>query len=303
MTIHQHFQDSRYFIPAESAAETARLTKQHRLLTEHMGAFPAKLDVTEIHRVLDLACGPGGWALDVAFHYPRTDVTGVDINKTNVQYAAARARSQGLENVDFEQMDITERLKFDEGIFDLVNARLLVGFMLPQDWPLLLAECMRILKPGGIACLTEAEWGITNSSAFEQYTALASLALKRAGQSFSPDGHHLGITPLLSGLLRQVGFVGIQYQAHAIDFSAQAEGYHVTCEDARIAFQLLQPFLLKQDVATQEELNEIYTQAVIDMYQETFCGIVYVLSVWAKKPTMTGPLIGDTEQIQNLGRF
>jgi ubiquinone/menaquinone biosynthesis C-methylase UbiE len=88
-------------------------------------------------------------------------------------------------------MDITERVSFDEVVFDLVNARLLVGFMIPHQWPPLLAECMRILKPGGMVCLTEAEWGITNSNTFERYTSLASLALKHSGQSFSPNGLHL----------------------------------------------------------------------------------------------------------------
>src|SRR6266700_2752697 len=96
----QHFQDTRYFIDAESAVETARLIKQHSLFTEHMGGvFPVHLDVTGVQRVLDLACGPGSWALDVAFRYPEMHVTGVDISETNARYAAARARSQGLANV------------------------------------------------------------------------------------------------------------------------------------------------------------------------------------------------------------
>lgn len=90
--------------------------------------------------------------------------------------------------------------------------------------------------------------------------------------------------------------MGIQYRVHVIDFSAQAEGYHLASEDARIAFQLLQPFLIKQGVATQEKLNEIFYQVVIDMYQETFCGIAYLLSVWAKKPIITDSLIGDNQQ-------
>jgi hypothetical protein len=145
---------------------------------------------------------------------------------------------------------------------------------------LLFAECIHILKPGGIVCLTEAEWGITHSNAFEQYTTLVSLTLKRAGQSFSPNGHTiLGSRQCSAVSSGREALWGLQYQVHVIDFSAQAEGYHLASEDARIAFQLLQPFLIKQGVATQENLNEISYQAIIDMYQETFCGIAYVLSV------------------------
>src|SRR2546421_6673892 len=60
-----------YVIDAESPAETARLMKQDRLLTECMGGvFPEGVDLSPSTSILDLACGPGGWALDVAFAYP-----------------------------------------------------------------------------------------------------------------------------------------------------------------------------------------------------------------------------------------
>ncbi|GHP00378.1 hypothetical protein KSF_104250 [Reticulibacter mediterranei] len=55
-------EQNRYFIDTESAAEMARLLQQERLLTRAMGSlFPSDLDPTHLHRVLDIACGPGGW--------------------------------------------------------------------------------------------------------------------------------------------------------------------------------------------------------------------------------------------------
>src|SRR5437667_425536 len=57
---------STYFINPEEAAETSRLLLQDRIITKEMGGvFPASLDLSHIYTVLDLACGPGGWALDV----------------------------------------------------------------------------------------------------------------------------------------------------------------------------------------------------------------------------------------------
>ncbi|RAQ95895.1 hypothetical protein A4R35_10135 [Thermogemmatispora tikiterensis] len=32
------------------------------------------------HRILDLTCGPDGWDLELAFHFPNAHVLGVDIN-------------------------------------------------------------------------------------------------------------------------------------------------------------------------------------------------------------------------------
>ena len=279
------YRENTYFIDAESGTETARLIEQDQLMTGHMGGvFPERLDVTGVKRVLDLACGPGGWVLDVAYQYPHMEIIGVDISKTNVDYAFARARSQGRNNVDFEVMDITERLAFADSSLDLVNGRLMVGFMLPDWWPSLLTECMRILRTGGTLCLTETEWGLTNSEAFENYTLLVSQALKLAGQSFSPDGRHLGITPVLGKLIERAGFTEIQQQAHMIDFSAHREGHHVTCEVVQAGFQLLQPFIIRHGGARQEELNDLYQQLVMDMRSETFCGIIYYVSAWGKKP-------------------
>ena len=64
-----------YVIDVESPAETARLMKQDRLLTECMGGvFPEGVDLSTSTAILDLACGPGGWALDVAFAYPHIQV-------------------------------------------------------------------------------------------------------------------------------------------------------------------------------------------------------------------------------------
>jgi tRNA G46 methylase TrmB len=72
---------STYFINPEEAEETARLLLQDRLLTTEMGGvFPEGLDLNQLHIVLDLACGPGGWATDVARLYPQMDVIGVDIS-------------------------------------------------------------------------------------------------------------------------------------------------------------------------------------------------------------------------------
>jgi hypothetical protein len=56
-----------YVIDAESAAEMSRLLEQDRLLTSHLGGLlPERTDLAPMQWVLDLACGPGGWAQAVA---------------------------------------------------------------------------------------------------------------------------------------------------------------------------------------------------------------------------------------------
>ncbi|MBA2679520.1 MAG: class I SAM-dependent methyltransferase, partial [Ktedonobacteraceae bacterium] len=129
---------NRYMIDIESGTETARLIDQDRLFTEAMGGlFPelSESDLSSVHRVLDIACGPGGWAVEVAFVYPDRDVVGIDISRNTIEYARAVAWSRGLNNVAFSVMDATKPLAFEDASFDLVNTRLISAFMDKTSWP------------------------------------------------------------------------------------------------------------------------------------------------------------------------
>src|SRR5256885_16213572 len=67
--------DNVYFNDPESGAEIARLIDQDRLVTRGMGGpFADRPDLTGIHRILDVACGPGGSAQEAGFPYPATAV-------------------------------------------------------------------------------------------------------------------------------------------------------------------------------------------------------------------------------------
>ncbi|MGZ3621747.1 MAG: methyltransferase domain-containing protein, partial [Ktedonobacteraceae bacterium] len=78
-----------YISDPESGAEMARLIDQDRLVTKGMGGlFPERSnDFSGMHRVLDGACGPGGWALEIAFKYPEIEVVGFDVSQAMIDYA------------------------------------------------------------------------------------------------------------------------------------------------------------------------------------------------------------------------
>src|SRR5260221_12165465 len=76
-----------YVIDAESGAEVTRLIEQDRFLNTSMGGpVPERDDLTSMHTILDLACGPGGWALEVAYCYPRLQVTGLVVVRTRIAF-------------------------------------------------------------------------------------------------------------------------------------------------------------------------------------------------------------------------
>lgn len=275
--------ENTYVIDAESGAEMARLIDQDHLITQAMGGlFSEREEVSGLFDVLDIGCGPGGWVLDVARRYPEIEVTGIDISQGMVRYAKAYAQVSQLPNAHFQVMNALEPLEFPDASFDLVNARIIVGFVRPETFPQLLAEVKRVLRPGGIFRITEAEHGFSNKAAVETFYSLLNRAVYLSGRSFSPTGAHLGITAVLGHLLRVAGFKNVANKAAALDFSVGTPAHEAVRHDLTLAFHLLQPFLLSQHVVTQEEVEQLYERAIEEMYDEDFCAIWHLLTVWGQ---------------------
>lgn len=277
--------ESTYVIDAESGTEMARLINQERLLTKVMGGvFPERFDLSHASHILDVGCGPGSWVLEVAFENPKIKVVGIDISRLMIEYARAHAEAQGMDNASFRVMNVLEALEFADNSFDVVNARYINAFMLKTSWPLLMKEILRILRPGGTLLLTECEWSITNSLVFEKMGEMLTRVGTLTGRSFSPDGRHIGITPMLGRFLRDAGFVDMQKKAHVLEFSAGTEDYGDTYQDLMAGLKLLEPYLVLAKMTTAEEFDELYQQALTELMLNTFCGVGFMLTVWGKKP-------------------
>jgi len=275
--------ENTYFINAESADEMNRLTIQDHLLTKEMGGvLPKDVNPTDIHKVLDVACGPGGWVLELSSTYRHMEVVGIDLSKKMVDYANSRK----WPNTSFRLMNILQPLDFPDNTFDFVNARLLFAFMPKTAWPGLVQECMRIVRPGGVVRLTECERTLSNSLPYEQLGDLIMRSLYASGASFSVDGKQIGITLVLGKFLRDTGYQNIRHASFAIDFSAEGDSQGYTYENSQIGFLLMRPFLRKMNpFMTEEYLVQLSDQAMKDMGSSDFRAIWYYLSVWGSKPT------------------
>lgn len=278
--------ENTYIINIESGAETARLLDQDRLVTFFMQSlFPPAVDLSKIRRVLDIACGPGEWVRDVAFHYPEMEVVGVDVNRTMIEYARDMALVRKLNNATYRVMNVLDPLDFPDNSFDFVNARFMVGFMPPPAWPRLIKECMRITRPGGIIRMTECDdMGTSNSPAYNRLLGIGLTAMQKAGRTLFPEGRTIGITTMLGRFLRDAGCENIQSAAYAIDYSAGERAHAAVCLDIQMATKLSQPFLVKTGVTSNEEIDALYEQMVNEMETEAFLGLWTILSVWGEKP-------------------
>ncbi len=278
-------QEPSYFIDAENAAEMARLTNQDRIVTRSMGGLLSEQsDLSAVHDILDIACGPGGWSIDMAKAYPDTQVTGIDISQLMIDYARYQASVQGVRNVRFQVMNILNALDFPDSSFDLVNARLISGFMPQRHWPVFLRECIRITRPAGHLRLTEPERTISTSPAVEKLNDLLAKAMHKAGQSASPSELQFGVTPLLRRFLHDAGYQHIQCEAHVLDSSAGTAEYMSQYQNSMVFFKLLQSFMVNIGVASKDEVETLYQQALEEMKAPEYCALWYFLTVWGEKP-------------------
>ena len=275
---------NKYIVDTELSTELARLIEQDKLLTRAMGGLlPEGPDLSSAEQMLDVACGPGKWAIDLAFTYPGIEIIGVDLNANTINYANALAASRGLTNVTFEVMDIKKPLAFEDNTFDLINARSIVGLMDQASWPPLLAECKRILKPGGIVRITEGEAIVTNSTALQRLNNLLTQTMHMQGRTFSVDGNSFGIAYILGTLLRTTGFEKIEKRPFILDSSYGTELHYSGCKDGETLFPLLKPFFLKSGLVTEEEFDHLYQMMLIETLGDDFTSITFGLTTWGRK--------------------
>src|SRR6202163_3741363 len=126
-----------YIFDPEDSFELSRLMSLDPLMGRLLGhplAGLSPVQCARLGKVLDLACGPGGWALDLAYAHSRMQVAGVDISTSMIAYANARARTQHQRNATFQVMDLRQPLAFSDGSFNLINGRFLGSVLLREQW-------------------------------------------------------------------------------------------------------------------------------------------------------------------------
>lgn len=121
----------------ESHADSMK-RHEHRV-AEHLG-------VKASDRVLDVGCGVGGPAREIA-RFSGAHVTGITLNAYQVERAKIHTKNEGMEGkVEFKQMDFT-KTEFADASFD--NAYAIESTCHAHQLEDVYAEAYRVLKPGG----------------------------------------------------------------------------------------------------------------------------------------------------------
>lgn len=159
--------------------------------------------------LLDAGCGPGSITVGLAQAVAPGEVVGIDANPVAVDAARSAATAAGVTNARFEVADLY-RLPFEDASFDAVFAHAVLQHV--PDPERGVGSLARVLKPGGVMGLADADWD-------GSFTWPSSPAMRRAERLMREVRKHSGgdfrVGKKLGRLLAQAGLEDVRSSASA----------------------------------------------------------------------------------------
>nr|BBH93661.1 hypothetical protein KTA_18600 [Thermogemmatispora argillosa] len=201
----RYLQEQPYLLPKD-LGEINRLDFQHYALRAALrGNYLAPIE--QPRRILDVGCGTGQWAFELARQFPHAEVIGLDLEQVKA--------STPPPNYRFVQGDVLKGLPFENNSFDFVHQRLLFLAIPLAAWPGVVQELARVTSPGGWVELLETGTALQDylpsGPATQELTRLtAQLAALRG---LDTEG---AVMRSLAHYLEEAGLVNIYYQPFAV---------------------------------------------------------------------------------------
>jgi ubiquinone/menaquinone biosynthesis C-methylase UbiE len=179
------------YILGEGEAEISRLNFQHYMFRLAFGG-DYSAPIRQPRSVLDVACGTGRWAREMARRFPEANVIGFDLNRDQLDASLAEGSEAMPDNCTFVFGDALQPFGFPDASFDFAMARACSSFIPATQWPHMVAEMSRVTRPGGWIELRDFGLAHSKNAAVNELTVkFATLAQGR------------GMTPGAGPFLRQ----------------------------------------------------------------------------------------------------
>ncbi|MBU8541499.1 class I SAM-dependent methyltransferase [Falsiroseomonas tokyonensis] len=253
------------------AGEIVRLAAQGAWLTAETEALLSAIGVGPGWHCLDLACGLGDVTRLMAARAGATGrVVGLDLERRFLDHAGACAAG----SVAYLQGDAC-RTGLPEASFDLVHGRFL--FTGGERFAALLAEAIRLVRPGGVVALQEQD--LACMACFPPHPAFARLkALLGAGLEQSGTGR--SVARRLFGMLRQAELQDVRYRPFLVGCQAgdpQADWLPDTVDSLRGP-------LLRAGLTSCAVLDETMAACRTHLADPGTTATIYaVVQVWGRK--------------------
>lgn len=167
----------------------------HHILGQAMqGVAPTTAPIP--HSLLDVGCGTGRWAVEMARRFPDATVVGVDIVPPAQPFRDDFAPPA---NYTFVQGDVLQRLPFPDASFEFVHMRFLNLGIPRQRWQSVINELARLTAPGGwiesIECMLPTDGGPALTRFTESFARVLAARQIDLGESRTVE-NYLRRTPV-----------------------------------------------------------------------------------------------------------
>ena len=201
-------------------------------------------------RVLDLGCGPGTISMGLATAVAPGELHGIDMEESQIGMARAAAAAGRHDNATFHVGDVTA-LPFNDDSFDAAHCHAVLTHV--PDTAAVLAEVMRVLKPGGILAARDmiGDAMITAPEVGDLPDAMATFL-----KLLSANGGHPRMGQDLKRVLIEAGFADVQAGASFEAFS--------TADDIRFFHDFAGGWFFSPDVVAAVTKYGLASQEQVD---------------------------------------
>ena len=165
-------------------------------------------------RLLDAGCGLGAITLDLAGAVMPGAALGLDRAPVQIARARARAAERGVANARFAAGDLYA-LPLSDASCDVVHANAVLQHL--ADPLRALREFRRVLRPGGLAAVSDHDWG---SWVLEPATPLLDELRAQRLRAYARNGADAAYARHQRRLLIEAGFARAECSARALSWGA-----------------------------------------------------------------------------------
>lgn len=272
-----HSQEKARYTLATGAAAAQRLEIVHEIWGQGTREAALQSGLARGMKVADFGCGVGTVSTMLAeLVGPEGRVTALDLSGEQIEMARARAGQAGFANVEFHEGNAM-RTGLPDASFDLVHCRLLLLHL--PDPMAALAEMKRVLRPGGILFVEDADMASGHS--------VPPSALDRFAELYPRLGRTRGLDYTLAGrlhlLVLQAGMVelSVRFNQPAYLTGRPRRGYELSLEEAR-------PHLIEAGLITAGELDALLAEMRVAAEDPNLLVVTpRMTAVTARKPATT----------------
>jgi SAM-dependent methyltransferase len=223
--------------------------------------------LTRPKNILDVGCGTGRWAQEMARTFPDANVIGLDIFDPPIEVNASTKPS----NYQFVMADALKGLPFSPYQFDFVHQRSLSYVIPASGWLQVVKELVRVTRLGGMVELVEPDSLFQNAGpACAQIQQWIVNACQKCGTD-PTEGTQIGIYLQGSGL--------INVTTETITLPVGQWGGRLgntTATNMRAACLAMKPLVLQHLGVNSEEYDRLLEEMFRECEQHRSCFLIHV---------------------------